>query len=91
MESRITGTTMPVLEFLLTPNESIISEAGELSWMGGSIQMTTHRVTYYLLPEPELPLIRLDSRYNREGQLRRSAGPPASPCGLTLSMKTFQP
>jgi hypothetical protein len=42
MESRITGTTMPVLEFLLTPNESIISEAGELSWMGGSIQMTTH-------------------------------------------------
>jgi lipopolysaccharide/colanic/teichoic acid biosynthesis glycosyltransferase len=32
-----------------------------------------------LLPEPELPLIRLDSRYNREGQLRRSAGPPAFP------------
>jgi lipopolysaccharide/colanic/teichoic acid biosynthesis glycosyltransferase len=31
------------------------------------------------LPEPELPLIRLDSRYNREGQLRRSAGPPAFP------------
>src|SRR5580658_228534 len=42
MESRITGTTMPVLEFLLKPNESIISEAGELSWMGASIQMTTH-------------------------------------------------
>jgi hypothetical protein len=42
MESRITGTTMPVLEFLLNPNESIISEAGELSWMGSSIQMTTH-------------------------------------------------
>ena len=42
MESRITGTTMPVLEFLLKPNESILSEAGELSWMGGSIQMTTH-------------------------------------------------
>ena len=42
MESRITGTTLPVLEFLLKPNESIISEAGELSWMGASIQMTTH-------------------------------------------------
>ena len=42
MQSRITGTTMPVLEFLLDPNESIISEAGELSWMGSSIQMTTH-------------------------------------------------
>ena len=42
MQSRITGTTMPVLEFILEPNESIISEAGELSWMGSSIQMTTH-------------------------------------------------
>jgi uncharacterized protein (AIM24 family) len=42
MQSRITGTTMPVLEFVLEPNETIISEAGELSWMGASIQMTTH-------------------------------------------------
>src|SRR6266571_3009099 len=42
MQSRITGTTMPVLEFALEPNESIISEAGELSWMGSSIQMMTH-------------------------------------------------
>lgn len=42
MQSRITGTTMPVLEFLLDPNDAIISEAGELSWMSSSIQMTTH-------------------------------------------------
>ena len=42
MQNRIVGTTMPVLEFLLDPNESIVSEAGELSWMSGSIQMTTH-------------------------------------------------
>jgi uncharacterized protein (AIM24 family) len=42
MESRITGTTMPVLQFVLEPNESILSEAGELSWMGNSIEMTTH-------------------------------------------------
>src|SRR6267154_6888985 len=42
MQSRITGTTMPVLEFDLQPNETIISEAGELSWMSSSIQMTTH-------------------------------------------------
>jgi len=42
MQSHITGTTMPVLEFLLDANESIISEAGELSWMSSSIQMTTH-------------------------------------------------
>ena len=42
MQSNIVGTTMPVLEFILEPNEAIISEAAELSWMGASIQMTTH-------------------------------------------------
>lgn len=42
MQSRITGTTMPVLEFLLQPGDSVISEAGELSWMSQSIQMQTH-------------------------------------------------
>ena len=42
MQSRIVGTTMPALEFLLQPNECIISETGELSWMSSSIQMTTH-------------------------------------------------
>ncbi len=42
MQSRIVGTTMPVLELLLEPNESVISEAGELSWMSASLQMNTH-------------------------------------------------
>ena len=42
MQSRITGTTMPVLELLLDPNESVFSEAGELSWMSAPIQLTTH-------------------------------------------------
>jgi len=42
MQSRIIGTTMPVLEFLLDHNDCVISEAGELSWMTNSIQMTTH-------------------------------------------------
>ena len=42
MQSRITGTTMPVLELLLDPNDAVISEAGELSWMSNSIQMMTH-------------------------------------------------
>jgi uncharacterized protein (TIGR00266 family) len=42
MRNQIVGTTMPVLEFVLDPNDSIISEAGQLSWMGRSIQMTTH-------------------------------------------------
>jgi uncharacterized protein (AIM24 family) len=42
MQHRVIGTTMPVLEVALDPNDSIISEACELSWMGASIQMTTH-------------------------------------------------
>ncbi len=42
MQSRILGTTMPVLEVMLQPGEAIISEAGELSWMTSSVQMTTH-------------------------------------------------
>ena len=42
MQTRIQGTTMPVLEVQLDPNESVFSESGELSWMTGSIQMTTH-------------------------------------------------
>jgi uncharacterized protein (TIGR00266 family) len=42
MQSRILGTTMPVLEFTLEQNDSIISEAGELSWMSSSVQLNTH-------------------------------------------------
>lgn len=42
MQTRIQGTTMPVLEVQLDPNESVFSESGELSWMTQSIQMTTH-------------------------------------------------
>ncbi len=42
MQSRIVGTTMPVLEFMLEHGETVISEAGELSWMSSSIQMHTH-------------------------------------------------
>jgi len=42
MQSRIHGTTMPAIEFLLQPGETIISEAGELSWMTSTINMHTH-------------------------------------------------
>lgn len=42
MQARILGTTMPVLEVDLNPNESVFSESGELSWMTASVQMTTH-------------------------------------------------
>ncbi len=42
MQARMIGTTMPVLEVDLDPNESVFSESGELSWMTASIQMATH-------------------------------------------------
>jgi len=42
MQMRIQGTSMPVLEIQLNPNESVYSESGELSWMTSSIQMSTH-------------------------------------------------
>ncbi len=42
MQTRTHGTTMPALEFLLQPGESVIAEAGELSWMSASISMSTH-------------------------------------------------
>jgi len=42
VEHKIIGTTMPVLEIDLQQGESIISEAGELSWMNSSIELNTH-------------------------------------------------
>jgi uncharacterized protein (TIGR00266 family) len=42
MQAQIQGTTMPVLEVQLDPNESVFSESGELSWMTSSIQLMTH-------------------------------------------------
>jgi len=41
MDHKIIGTTMPVLEITLQPGESIISEAGELSWMTQAIELET--------------------------------------------------
>jgi uncharacterized protein (TIGR00266 family) len=41
METQIHGTTLPVLELTLNPGEKIVSEAGEMSWMSQSMQMTT--------------------------------------------------
>jgi uncharacterized protein (AIM24 family) len=42
MHTRILGTTMPVLDVQLEPNESVLIESGELSWMTASIQMTNY-------------------------------------------------
>jgi len=41
MQSRITGTTMPVLEIGLEPGDIIVAAPGELSWMTANVQMRT--------------------------------------------------
>ena len=41
MEPKIVGTTLPVLELNLQPNESVFAEAGQLSWLSMAIQMKT--------------------------------------------------
>jgi len=41
MDHRVIGTTMPVLEIMLQPGETIVAEPGELSWISGSVQLRT--------------------------------------------------
>src|SRR5579859_1509721 len=41
MQDKIIGTTMPVLEMTLDPGDSIIAEAGELSWLTSTIALHT--------------------------------------------------
>src|SRR5207244_4350832 len=41
VEHRLLGTTLPVLEITLQPGQSIVAEAGELSWMTSSINLHT--------------------------------------------------
>ena len=41
MQSKITGTTLPVLQIGLDPGETVVAASGELSWMTASIQMRT--------------------------------------------------
>ena len=42
MEETMHGTTMPVLELSLQPGESVVSEAGEFSWMSDSVEFATN-------------------------------------------------
>jgi len=42
MEEKIHGTVMPVLEITLQPGESVVTEAGEFSWMTDAITFTTN-------------------------------------------------
>jgi len=41
MDHRVIGTTMPVLEIMLQPGETIVAEPGELSWISGSVSLRT--------------------------------------------------
>jgi len=45
MKSKITGTTLPVLEVGLEPGDVIIAEPGEFSWMTESVQLKTTTMT----------------------------------------------
>jgi uncharacterized protein (TIGR00266 family) len=41
MESKITGTTMPVLEIGLEPGEMLVAEPGEFAWMTDNVRLNT--------------------------------------------------
>jgi uncharacterized protein (TIGR00266 family) len=41
MKSKITGTTMPVLEIGLEPGDKIVAEPGEFSWMTSNVELKT--------------------------------------------------
>ena len=45
MRSKITGSTMPVLEIGLEGNDVIVAEPGEFSWMTDTVQMRTTAYT----------------------------------------------
>jgi len=45
MQSKITGTTMPVLEIGLEPGDVIIAEPGEFSWMTDNVRLNTSTQT----------------------------------------------
>jgi uncharacterized protein (TIGR00266 family) len=41
MDTRIVGTTMPILEVTLGPGEHLIAEGGDVSWLSPDLQMET--------------------------------------------------
>lgn len=45
MKSKITGTTLPVLEIDLEPGDQIISEPGQFSWMSPNVNLQTAAMT----------------------------------------------
>lgn len=45
MKSKITGTTLPVLEIGLQPGDKLVAEPGEFSWMTSNVQLKTTAMT----------------------------------------------
>ena len=45
MKSKITGTTLPVLEIGLEAGDKIVAEPGEFSWMTNNVQLNTTAMT----------------------------------------------
>src|SRR5215469_14193410 len=45
MKTKITGTTLPVLEVGLEPGDTIIAEPGEFSWMTENVTLRTTPMT----------------------------------------------
>jgi uncharacterized protein (TIGR00266 family) len=45
MKTKITGTTLPVLEIGLEPGDTIVAEPGEFAWMTESVQLKTTAMT----------------------------------------------
>ena len=45
MKSKISGTTLPVLEIGLEPGDTIVAEPGEFSWMSGNVTLNTTPMT----------------------------------------------
>jgi len=45
MKTRITGTTLPVLEIGLEPGDKIVSEPGQFSWMSPNVNLQTTAMT----------------------------------------------
>lgn len=45
MQSKVIGTTLPVLEIVLEPGEKIVAETGALSWMTEPVTMHTTTAT----------------------------------------------
>ena len=41
MKSKITGSTLPVLEIGLEPGDVIVAEPGEFSWMTQNVMLNT--------------------------------------------------